>query len=53
MYYSTNIKILIGKSKKKKLSKFIIYDVKEKTIINEEEIDNGRNIISIKINRTQ
>ena len=56
MYYSTNILILIGKSMKNKIPKFIIYDEMEKKIKNEEEIDQGerpRNILNININRTQ
>ena len=55
MYYSTNILILIGtKEKNKKINnKFIIYDESEKKIINEEEIEEGKNILNIKINKTK
>lgn len=53
MYYSSNILIIIGKSKVNDASGFLIYDAESKNILNEEIIDENKLILSVEINRTK
>ena len=53
MYYSSNLLIFIGKTMNTKLSKFIIFNHKNKQIIYEEELDQGKMILNMKINKKQ
>ena len=53
MYYSSNLLIFIGKTMNTKLSKFIIFNHKNKRIIYEEELDQGKMILNMKINKKQ